>query len=88
MCRRHGIYRDTYYQYRRRYLTEGSEGLGGPALNGMVTHPIWNDLLRGFEEGAAFSGATGSARIITSKGRPQRRAPTRPSGYPPWPTRW
>ena len=27
VCRRHGISRDTYYRYRRRYLTEGIEGL-------------------------------------------------------------
>jgi transposase InsO family protein len=27
VCRRHGISRDTYYRYRRRYLTEGMEGL-------------------------------------------------------------
>lgn len=27
VCRRHGISRDTYYRYRRRYLEEGLEGL-------------------------------------------------------------
>jgi len=27
VCRRYGICRDTYYRYRRRYLTEGIEGL-------------------------------------------------------------
>lgn len=27
VCRRYGISRDTYYRYRRRYLTEGIEGL-------------------------------------------------------------
>jgi transposase InsO family protein len=27
VCRRHGISRDTYYRYRRRYLLEGLEGL-------------------------------------------------------------
>jgi transposase InsO family protein len=27
VCRRHGISRDTYYRYRRRYLAEGLEGL-------------------------------------------------------------
>jgi transposase InsO family protein len=27
VCRRYGISRDTYYRYRRRYLTEGLEGL-------------------------------------------------------------
>jgi transposase InsO family protein len=27
VCRRHGISRDTYYRYRRRYLAEGLDGL-------------------------------------------------------------
>jgi len=27
ICRRHGISRQTYYRYRRRYLAEGLEGL-------------------------------------------------------------
>jgi hypothetical protein len=27
VCRRHGISRQTYYRYRRRYLAEGLEGL-------------------------------------------------------------
>ena len=27
VCRRYGISRDTYYRYRRRYLTEGLDGL-------------------------------------------------------------
>ncbi len=27
VCRRHGISRETYYQYRRRYLAEGLPGL-------------------------------------------------------------
>jgi transposase-like protein len=27
VCRRHGISRDTYYRYRRRYLDQGLEGL-------------------------------------------------------------
>jgi transposase-like protein len=27
VCRRHGISRQTYYRYRRRYLAEGLDGL-------------------------------------------------------------
>jgi len=27
VCRRHGISRETYYVYRRRYLAEGAAGL-------------------------------------------------------------